>query len=202
MKSKQQKRFNLALLLLLAMSWVAGCSKGYTFHGTLNDPPKPAVAVTGTNWDEKPFHLRDQRGKVVVAFFGYTYCPDVCPLTLANMNEVYQKLGDKVQDVAFVFISTDPARDTPKRLATYIAAFNTHFYGINIPDNDLAAVKQGFGVYSAKNTTAPNQTAENYFVDHTGYVYLIDQQGQWRVTYPYDVPIDEVVADVEHLLAG
>lgn len=199
---KQAKLLHLAVLLVFTVAWLAGCSQAYTFHGTVNDPPKPAVAVAGTNWDEKTFHLSDLQGKVVVAFFGYTYCPDVCPLTLANMNEAYQKLGDKVKDVAFVFISTDPARDTPKRLATYMAAFNTHFYGINIPDKDLAAVKAGFGVYAEKNKEAPNQTAENYFVDHTGYIYIIDQQGQWRVTYPYNAPTEEIVADVEHLLAG
>ena len=199
---RKQKRYTVTLLLAFALTWLAGCSKSYQFHGVIIDPPKPAVAVSGTNWDGHPFHLSDQKGKLVVAFFGYTNCPDVCPLTLANMNEAYQKLGDKAKGVSFVFISTDPVRDTPERLAAYVPAFNHQFYGVNIPEAALDPVKQAFGVYAEKHTGDPQPSADTYFVDHTGYVYIIDQQGQWRLTFPYDAPIDDIVADVEHLLAG
>src|SRR5215208_6821946 len=113
----KQKPFIFLVMMTFAFTLLAGCSKAYEFHGTVNDPPKPATDIVGTNWDGRPFNLHDQRGKVVVAFFGYTNCPDVCPLTLANMNTAYEKLGDKAKNVAFVFVSTDPARDTPKRLA-------------------------------------------------------------------------------------
>lgn len=197
---KKHKQFTVMLLLVLASTWLAGCRQAYAFHGTVLDPPTPATEVTGTNWDGHPFHLHDLYGKVVVAFFGYTNCPDVCPLTLATMNEVYQKLGDQAQAVAFVFISTDPARDTPKRLATYIQAFNPHFYGINIPEHELVGVKKAYGVYAEKNKETSNQTADTYFVDHTSYIYLIDQQGQWRLIYPTDAPLADMVADIEQLL--
>ena len=199
---RKQKQFTITILLVLAITWLTGCSKSYEFHGTVIDPPKPFTEVTGTNWDGHPFHLRDQQGKIVVAFFGYTNCPDVCPLTLANMNEAYQKLGDKAKSVSFVFISTDPARDTPARLAAYVPAFNREFYGINIPEAELVPVKKAFGVYAEKHTGDPQPSAGSYFVDHTGYFYIIDQQGQWRLTFPYDTSIDDIVADVEHLLAG
>jgi len=199
---RKQKVLIVPLFLLLAMTWLASCGKSYTFHGTVNDPPQPATAVVGTNWNGQPFQLRDQQGKVVVAFFGYTNCPDVCPLTLANMNEAYQKLGDKAKSVTFVFISTDPARDTPERLAAYVPAFNREFYGINIPEAALVPIKKAFGIYSEKHTGDPQPSADSYFVDHTGYVYIIDQKGQWRLTFPYDAPIDDIVADVEQLLAG
>ena len=198
----KQKQCTVTLLLALAILWLAGCGKSYEFHGTVNDPPKPPTAVAGTNWDGHPFQLREQQGKVVVAFFGYINCPDVCPLTLANMNEAYQKLGDKAKGVTFVFISTDPARDTPKRLAAYVPAFNHEFYGINIPEAALVPVKKAFGVYAEKHTGDPQPKGDTYFVDHTGYVYIIDQQGQWRLTFPYNAPIEDIVADVEHLLAG
>src|SRR5690349_20093498 len=105
---QKQKQYSIILLLVFAITWMAGCSKSYGFHGTVNDPPQLATEITGTNWDGHLFQLKELQGKIVVAFFGYTNCPDVCPLTLANMNEAYQKLGDKTKDVAFVFISTDP----------------------------------------------------------------------------------------------
>ena len=162
---------------------MAGCSKAYEFHGTVLEPPPPATEIGGTNFDGRPFRLQALQGKVVVAFFGYTNCPDVCPLTLANMNSVYEKLGDQAKRVAFVFISTDPARDTPKRLATYIPAFNPTFYGVNVPAPELENVKRGYGVYAEKNKEVQAESADKYFVDHTGYVYIIDQQGQWRLTF-------------------
>src|SRR4051812_12433378 len=204
MKQKQSSLVTLAtgLLVTLAILLLAGCNKAYEFHGTVLEPPKPATEIGGTNFDGQPFRLQALQGKVVVAFFGYTNCPDVCPLTLANMNAVYEKLGDQAKRVAFVFISTDPARDTPKRLATYVAAFNPTFYGVNVPAPALDTVKRGYGVYAEKNKEVQAQSANNYFVDHTGYVYIIDQQGQWRLTFPYNAPIEDLVADIEHVLAG
>ncbi|MCX6044596.1 MAG: SCO family protein [Chloroflexi bacterium] len=190
------------VVAICTLPLLASCSKAYEFHGTVSEPAKPAADIVGTNLDGKTFNLHDLQGKVVVAFFGYTNCPDVCPLTLANMNSAYEKLGDKVKDVAFVFVSTDPARDTPQRLADYVPVFNKTFYGVNVPVAALDNVKRGYGVFSEKNKEVQPTDADAYFVDHSGYVYIIDQQGQWRLTYSYDTPVEEIVADIEHLLAG
>src|SRR5215203_90183 len=119
--NKIRTRFTWASLFV-ALVLLTGCSKAYEFHGTaLTDPP-PAAEITGTNWNGDTFHLSEQQGKVVVAFFGYTHCPDVCPMTLANLNAVYKQLGEQAEKVAFVFIATDPERDTPDQLATYVQA--------------------------------------------------------------------------------
>ncbi len=197
---KTRKRLNFLVLVTCTLALLAGCSKAYEFHGTVSDPPKPAAEIVGTNLDGKPFNLHDQHGKVVVAFFGYTNCPDVCPLTLANMNTAYEKLGDKTKDVAFVFVSTDPARDTPKRLAEYVPVFNKTFFGVNVPAAALDNVKRGYGIFSEKNKEVQPSNADTYFVDHSGYVYIIDQQGQWRLTFSYQDPVEDIVADIEHLL--
>ncbi len=199
----KQKPFIFLIMIIFAFTLLAGCSKAYEFHGTVNDPPIPATAIVGTNWDGRPFTLHDQQGKVVVAFFGYTNCPDVCPLTLANMSTAYEKLGDKAKNVAFVFVSTDPARDTPKRLAAYIPVFNQTFFGINVPLAALDNVKRGYGVFAEKNKYSQQANKpDTYLVGHSSYVYIIDQQGQWRLTFSYEAPIEDVVTDIEHLLAG
>ncbi len=198
----KRKLLIFLVIALFTLPLFAGCSKTYEYHGTVIEPAKPAADIVGTNLDGKPFNLHDLQGKVVVAFFGYTNCPDVCPLTLANMNSAYEKLGDKTKDVAFVFVSTDPTRDTPKRLADYVPVFNKSFFGVNVPIAALDNVKRGYGVFSDKNKEVQASDADAYFVDHSGYIYIVDQQGQWRLTYAYDVPVEEIVADIEHLLAG
>ena len=105
----------LLVVILSAMALLAGC--GYEYNGTVYEPPLDAAEVVGTNWDGSEFRMSDLQDKVALVFFGYTACPDICPYTLANMTQVYGLLGDKAEDVAVVFISVAPDRDTPERLA-------------------------------------------------------------------------------------
>jgi cytochrome oxidase Cu insertion factor (SCO1/SenC/PrrC family) len=179
-----------------------GCGRPYEYHGTVYTPPQTAAAVTGTNWDSRPFRLSDLQGKVVLLFFGYTHCPDVCPLTMAELAQLYGQLGEKAGDVAVVFISTDPARDTPERLAQYIPAFHQDFYGVHIPESELTAIKQAYGVYAEKHEDANQEANADYLVDHNSYIYVIDQQGQLRLAFSPDIPEAELLADVEHLVDG
>ena len=90
-----------ALLVMVLM--VAGCGGEHQFNGTAYDPPVPAPAITGINWDGRAFNLSDLKGKVTLVFFGYTHCPDVCPLTLAELADMVKTLGDQRQEVAVVF---------------------------------------------------------------------------------------------------
>jgi len=191
----------LPIFLLLAVSLLmfAGCSS-YEYNGTVYDPPMPAAEVTGTNWDGSEFRMSDLQGKVALVFFGYTSCPDICPLTLANMTQVYTLLGDKAEDVAVVFISVDPDRDTPEQLAQYIPAFNNAFYGVYIPEPALDQTKQDYFVYAEKNYPKDSQSSLDYLIDHTGWIYAIDRKGDMRLVFEHDAPPDEIAADVEHLL--
>lgn len=197
---KPQIKYTLASLLTVALILLAGCSKAYEFHGTVLPEPPAAAEIIGTNWDGETFHLSEQQGKVVVAFFGYTHCPDVCPMTLVNLNTVYKQLGEQADKVAIVFIATDPDRDTPEQLATYVQAFNPAFYGVYIPEPALGDVKKAYGVYAEKNDIDGDPNNDSYFIDHTGYIYVIDAQGNWRLTFPFDAPVDDLVADVQYLL--
>lgn len=197
------KRMTNALLIFLTLAIgltaLAGCSS-YEYNGTVYDPPMPAAEVTGTNWDGSEFRMSDLQGKVALVFFGYTSCPDICPFTLANMTQVYTLLGDKAEDVAVVFISVDPDRDTPEQLAQYIPAFNEAFYGVYIPEPALDQTKQDYFVYAEKNYPKDSQSSLDYLIDHTGWIYAIDRKGDMRLVFEHDAPPDEIAADVEHLL--
>jgi protein SCO1/2 len=188
----------------IALPWlilVTGC--GAKFNGQLVDPPQP-VALAGVNWDGKPFQLSDHQGKVAIVFFGYTYCPDVCPFTLAKMKQLYDKLGDRAKDVEVVFVSVDPKRDTVEKLAKYVPSFDRRFYGVRLELDEVTnlatttfsvAVKYGAPKYGLESQSF-------YLVDHTGTYFVVDRQGQLRLKYPPNVTADEMLPDLEKLLGA
>jgi protein SCO1/2 len=187
----------LSLLVLLA-----GCGgPPYEFHGTAYDPVKAAPELVGVQAGNAPFNLRDVPEKVKLLFFGYTFCPDVCPLTLANMRAVYDLLPAVEQkNVAVILVSVDPERDTPDRLGEYVAAFHPAFYGVHVPADALAQAKQEYGVYAEKSQVDSSQSAAEYLIDHTAAVYVIDKHDNLRAVFSNDAPPADIAADVEHLL--
>lgn len=153
---------------------------------------------TLTDGDGKPFSLSSLKGKLVILSFGYTHCPDVCPTGLLTYNDALKQLGDKAKDVAVVFVSVDPERDTPKLIGEYAKMFNPDFIGLTATgDQNLPAVKQLYRVISAK---AGNSGDGNYLVDHTAGGYLIDKNGNAVVFEPYGKKADEIAHDIEQLL--
>ncbi len=183
------------LLLLL----LAGCNKPHEFKGTVYNPVIPAPALRGIDADGKPFDLKNLRGQVVMLFFGYTSCPDICPLALADMKQVEQQLGAKADETAVVFVSLDPERDTPERLRTYLNAFDSSFIGVSVPEDALEQLTADFGAYSNKVVIDPGQSAAGYLIEHTGWTYVIDKQGDLRVLFATDTPIADRVDDVGFL---
>ncbi len=194
------RRTWIAAVLLLVVLSLAACSKEHQFTGTPYDPILPAPELEGTNWDGQPFAISDLRGKVVLLFFGYTFCPDVCPLTLAEMKAVVAELGEDAKDVAVVFVSTDPERDTPERLAPYMQAFDPSFYGVNVPLEALDAVKKDYGVYAEKRFLENSQSTTDYLIDHTGWTYLIDGASNLRAIYSVDMSPEQIAPDVAYLV--
>ncbi len=191
----------LILTILLASSLLlSACGKPYAYNGTPLDPPKDLYDITATNWDGSTFRLSDHQGRVLLVFFGYTFCPDVCPTTLAEMVQLYSLLGDKAKDVDVVFISVDPERDTVEKLATYIPAFNAHFYGLHIPAGpELETAKLIFGAWAEKNTTEATANGD-YLVDHTAWVYVVDQEGKLNEIFSFGIPATDMLPDIEYLL--
>jgi protein SCO1/2 len=127
---------------------------------------------------------RDFRGHYVLLYFGYSFCPDICPTTLAEMSSALDSLGAKATRVTPVFITIDPARDTPKVLKTYVAAFGPSFVGLTGSDKAIAAIAHEYRVFYAKR---PLQGG-GYAMDHSGEVYLLGPDG--RLLAFYDAPLD------------
>ena len=122
---------------------------------------------------------KDYRGKYTLVFFGYTYCPDVCPTTLAVMSAALDKLGAQADKIVPLFITVDPKRDTPEKLKSYLASF-PRFVGLTGKDSDIAAVAKEYRVYYREH---PPENGGEYTVDHSGVVYLMDPNGAFVANY-------------------
>ncbi len=152
-----------------------------------------------TDHNGQPRHLADYKGKVVVLFFGYTQCPDICPTTLANMAEAMRVLGAESARVQVLFITLDPERDTRQLLATYVPAFHPSFIGLFGDVAATAAAAHEFKVFYQKQ---PGSTPNNYSIDHTANSYIYDPQGHLRLYVKHGETPDHIAADIRLLLAG
>ncbi|MGL4650821.1 MAG: SCO family protein [Caldilineaceae bacterium] len=188
------------LPLLLIVALLAGCGAPHEFAGTVYDPIIPAPEIEGTNWDGSAFRLSDQQGKVTLIFFGYTFCPDICPTTLGTMKQVAAQLDAGAEDLAVVFVTVDPERDSPERLGVYTNAFDEDFFGVWLDDAALAQAKQDYGVYAEKRVLDESESSGDYFVDHTGWIYVIDREGQLREVFGTDAAVTPIVEDVRFLM--
>lgn len=171
--------------------------RSYTYRGSLIEPPIQAADFNLTDQDGQPFRLSDQRENIVLIFFGYTHCPDVCPLTLSDFKWIKANLGEQATKVRFVFVTVDPERDTAEVLKEYLSNFDPAFIGLTAAPETLEGVWKAYGVYQAKQQLG---SAAGYLVDHTARTYLIDQQGNLRLTYPFEMSKEDILADVRFLL--
>jgi protein SCO1/2 len=171
-------------------------ARSYTYQGSLINPPVPAADFTLTDQQGQPFRLSDQKDKVVLVFFGFTNCEDVCPITMAQFKQVKNDLGDLAKDVRFVFITVDPQRDDVEALRTYIGKFDPSFVGLTGDPANLAGVWKDYGVYVNKDAT---DGQDNYIDEHTARIYAVDAKGNLRLTYLYGTETDALVEDISHL---
>lgn len=193
------RQMSVVVLVGMLALVLAGCGDTYAYSGTQYTNPVDAPPLEGTNWDGSAFSIADQQGKVVLLFFGYTFCPDICPFTLADLTQVYQQLDDAAEDVAVVFVTVDPERDQPERLAQYIPAFNENFYGVYIAPEQLETVKKEYGVFAEKRELN-DASSIDYLIDHSGWIYVIDRQGKLRLAYGHDTPAATLTPDIANLL--
>ena len=184
-------------LTLLVMVLLACGSP--SFRGSPLDDPVAVPDFTLTNQYGETFRLSDQRGNVVLLFFGYTSCPDVCPTTLATWRKVHEGLGDDADQVRFVFVTVDPERDTPERLGLHVNAFNPDFVGLAGTQEELQPVYDVFNVFFEKDESSGS--ALGYLVSHTATAFLIDRDGMWRLRIPYGTEAVDIVHDIQPLLA-
>ncbi len=154
-----------------------------------------AVALADHNGQVR--HLSDFAGKVVVVFFGYTQCPDVCPTTLAELAEVKKLLGKDGDRVQGLFVTVDPERDTPELLKAYMANFDASFLALRPTPEELAAIAKEFKIYYKK---VPGASATSYTMDHSAGSYVYDSKGQLRLFTRYGSGASVLAADIAQLL--
>jgi cytochrome oxidase Cu insertion factor (SCO1/SenC/PrrC family) len=153
-----------------------------------------------TNQHGQPFQLTQLRGKVVLLFFGYTFCPDMCPMTMAHITDVMTRLGDARAEVAPVFVSLDPQRDTPATIEAYVTHFSPQLTGLTGTPADIARVAAQYHVsYNTVASDSPDH-AKDYLINHTTAIFLIDRQGALRDYVAYNEPTERLVAAVRALL--
>lgn len=191
------KMRNVFMLLLILL---AGCNKF--------EPPLPAHAVDVswryeqavadfrlTDASGKTRSLSDFRGKVVVVFFGYTHCPEVCPTTLADLAQVMRKLGADAKKVQVLFVTLDPERDTPEVLNKYVPSFDTSFLGLY---GDAQATAQAAKVFAVNYEKRAEKSG--YTLDHSDGTYLIGKSGKPVLLSPYGQRTELLVQDIQLLL--
>lgn len=141
--------------------------------------------------------LADYQGKVLMIFFGYTQCPDVCPTAMAQAAQAMELLGDEAEDVRVIMISVDPQRDTPEVLSAYVQVFNPNFIGLTGTPEQLQKTAGSFKTFYAKE---PGPTPNQYSMNHASSFYLMDRQGEARVLIRSDATPEDMVHDIRLLL--
>ena len=169
-----------------------------TFHGmvlqTSNGPASDFMLTAHTG---EEVSLSDFRGKHVILYFGYTFCPDVCPLTLADLGQAVRLLGEKGEDVQVLMVSVDPERDTAERLAQYAPAFHPSFVGLTGSPEDIALAATPFGIYYEKREV---EGASGYLMDHTASITLLDDKGRVRLIWPFGTSAEFIAEDLDYFV--
>jgi protein SCO1/2 len=186
--------------LLVGLGIVAAIAlprlKPYAFYGTVLQSPDKAPnfeleSVNGT------VSLDDFQGQIVLLYFGYTFCPDVCPATLAEVAKAMDILGKKAKDVQLIMVSVDPGRDTPEMLRDYVTHFHPSFLGVTGSEDDIAALATLYGIFYEKHE---GTEATGYLVDHTATVMVVDQEGYLKLIFPFGAPAEEIAEDLAFML--
>jgi protein SCO1/2 len=206
--------FILAALLLSLSLLLAGCGDetGATADiqaseqpvyepptaGTPIEPPRELMDFTLPNQDGEPMSLSDLRGKPTLIYFGYTYCPDVCPTTLADLMRAKRQLDDLGDEVNVLMISVDPGRDNSEVLKKYLGNFDEGFIGMSADTATLKQIGADYGLYVRKREI--EGTSADYLIDHTANTYFVDKEGRLIMLYGYGIPAEVVAEDVQNYL--
>lgn len=201
------KRRAALVLLASAGALLAGCDRPGTGTPEAAKQAFKGIDITGAQYarslslsdaDGQTRNLTEFKGKLVVVFFGYTQCPDVCPTTMAELAAVKKAMGADGTKVQGIFVTVDPERDTPALLKAYVANFGPDLIGLRgTPEATLAVAKE-FKVFYAKQ---PGKTESSYTVDHTAGSYVFDTQGRVRLFTRYGTGAQALQEDLTRLLA-
>jgi protein SCO1/2 len=188
----------LIIVFLLAVLGIWGFqySAQYQFHGSVLQEPKLAAEIV-LRADSGPVRLSDYRGKIILLYFGYTFCPDVCPISLANLKLMMGNLSpEEAAQVQVIFVSVDPTRDTPEKLGQYVQLFDPNFIGATGTREEIDLITSAFNIYYKINS----ESKDNYSVDHSGFITVIDRSGYVIMNWQHGTPSTDMSADLRYLL--
>lgn len=185
-------------LLGIAVAWflILPRFRPHVFSGAIiqSEDRAPSLALMSA---DGPVELDDFAGKVVVVYFGYTFCPDVCPATLAKLADSLDLLGNRAGDVQVMMVSVDPARDTPEMLKDYVTHFHPDFLGVT---GDEATVNLVATLYGVVYKQADGSEATGYTIDHTSTVILVDRDGYLKLVLPFEGTAEQIASDIDYFL--
>lgn len=193
-------KFSRQLLLILTLCLLASCGDGQpskSFVGTDITGADFSKSLALTDHTGKPRTLDDYKGKVVLMFFGFTHCPDVCPTTMLDLKNTMKLLGDKADEVQVLFVTVDPERDTQEVLAKFVPSFDSRFIGLRGDAEQTAETVKNFKIYYAK---VPGKSESDYSIDHSAGMYAFDKQGKVRLYLGYGQKPEDIASDVQNLL--
>ena len=203
----RQARIIVAILVLVVGAggiWNA-VQKGYFGPTAGNQSTATKVMIGG------PFELTDHRGSRVteasykgthmLVFFGYTFCPDVCPTTLSTISSALDELGADAEKVTPLFVTVDAERDTPEYVKEYLEHFHPAIIGLSGNPKQIKAIAKGYGVYYAK-AMEEGADPEDYLMDHTSITYLMDNDGMYVTHFSHDTEASDMAAKIKSILAG
>lgn len=180
-------------VLLLAV--LLAC--GEPMRGVEIQDPDPAPPLAFTAFDGTAFDIAAEQGKVVLVYFGYTHCPDVCPTTMGDWARAKRELGDRAAGVRWLFVSLDPERDTPELAQAYARQFDPTFLGVTGTEAELEVLKQAWKI--AAYPEGDTRTGD-YTVAHPAYTFVVDRKGRLRYLYEPGVRGEELAEDLRKLL--
>jgi protein SCO1/2 len=184
---------------LLLMFALFSMFRPHVYAGVVLQSSDPAPSMTGLVYDNgEPVELSALTGDVVLVYFGYTYCPDLCPTMLATVARAIDDIGDDAARVGAIMVTVDPSRDSPDALADYVAHFSGRIRGVWGTEAEVRSVASGYG-----GTFTYDDPGEdgNYLVSHTGSLFAIDPGGALRVVYPVEITSTALAADLRDLLS-
>ena len=193
----------IAAVLFVAFVVVPGVLMATTPHphGTLYDDPVAAADFTLPRADGSgTFTLSEARGDVVVLYFGYTSCPDVCPATLYDLRRAKEELGEDGEDLRVVFVTIDPEVDTPEKIEEYLAYFDPTFTGLYGTEAQIEAVRDAYEVRVLREDEG--ETIPGYGITHTTSMFVIDREGILKLRMHHDTDVEYLTRDLRYVLKG
>jgi len=185
-------------LVLIAMVVVRPSRPASKFKSEVVQPKELATEFTLNSTLGKSVSLSDYRGKVVLLYFGYTFCPDVCPATVSDIKRSIEMLGAQADQAQFLMITVDPERDTPQKFGEYLRYFHPRFVGLTPRADELARVAT---LYGARYYKHEGTAATGYLLDHSSWVAVIDRDGYLVLRIPFGLKPQDIVSDLKTLLS-